>query len=31
MAIWTSYPSMPAKPWQDLFAHYLETNRKSVV
>jgi len=30
MAIWTSYPSMPAKPWQDLFARYLETLRPDI-
>jgi hypothetical protein len=27
MSAWTSFPSMPQVPWQDLFARYLETLR----
>jgi hypothetical protein len=27
MAAWTSFPTMPQGPWQDLFARYLETLR----
>jgi hypothetical protein len=27
MSAWSSFPSMPQAPWQDLFARYLETLR----
>jgi hypothetical protein len=30
MPAWTSFPSMPQAPWQDLFARYLETLRPDI-
>lgn len=30
MSSWTSFPSMPQAPWQDLFARYLETLRPDI-